>query len=175
MLFLNNKYRVLELLFDQPTKELNVRHISRLAKVSTTTVTNALKELQKRNIIKKRRAGNALFVSADRESNHFIRLKRLYNIQKIYDSGIVDYLVKEYEEPDAIVLFGSFSRGDDTEKSDIDITVVGSRKTANVERFERILGRKISIHELSLRQIEKEFFLNLANGFVLYGALYEGI
>ena len=72
-----------------------------------------------------------------------------------------------------MVLFGSFARGEDTEKSDIDIVVVGGAGSANAGLFEEALGRKISIHELKPRDVEKEFLFSLANGFVLHGALYE--
>lgn len=175
MLFKNNKYKVLELFFDMPGTEFNIRRIARLTKTSTTTVASALKELLKKEMVRKRKAGNAVFISANRESAQFIREKRLHNIEKIYNSGLVEYLVKEYSEPDAIILFGSFSRGEDTENSDIDIAVINGKGASKIGHFEDVLKRKISLHEINLRDLEKEFFLNLANGFVLYGAIYERV
>ena len=78
------------------------------------------------------------------EYKKFIRMKRIYNLNSLYLAGLVDFLVKEYNNPEAIICFGSYSKGEDFEKSDIDIAIInGKEKDIALEKFEKNLGRKI--------------------------------
>ena len=100
-----------------------------------------------------------------------MRNKRVYNLKKVYDSGIVDYILISYNHPKAIMLFGSYSRGEDTENSDIDIAVL-TRKNLGLDliKYEKILKKKVNVHEIDLDRMSSEFKSNLANGIVLEGS-----
>ena len=81
-------------------------------------------------------------VKANMENKGFTRMKRLSNLESIYTSGFVDYLLKELR-PLAIICFGSYSRGEDFEKSDLDIAIIkGLQKNLEVGKFEKKLGEK---------------------------------
>ncbi len=176
MLFKNNKEKVLEIFFHSPTTVFHLRELARKAGVSTTTVMSSVRLLEKQGLVKKNHKGRLCFVKADRESHRFVRLKQVHNLLKIYESGMVDFLSDFYETPDAIIIFGSFAKGEDTEKSDIDIAVVSSiKKQCDLSKYEKKLGKAISLHVVRLKELEKEFVLNLANGIVLEGSIYEGI
>jgi len=89
---------------------------------------------------------------------------------------LTDYLVKSFNFPETIVLFGSYARGEDTEKSDIDILVITQNKESLMElkELENKLNRKINIHILkSIKNSKEEFKNSIANGIVLYGHLEE--
>jgi len=102
----------------------------------------------------------------------FRALKRSYNLFSLYRSELVNELTEIYNKPEAIVLFGSYSKGEDTEESDIDIAVITERqKDVNLAVFERRLYRKIKVLEIQRPRIEKEFWNTLINGIVLYGYL----
>ena len=74
--------------------------------------------------------------------------------------------------PDAIVLFGSASRGEDIEGSDIDLFLVAKEREINLRKFEKKLKRKISLHfEDSVSKVPKELMNNIINGIVVYGYL----
>ncbi len=110
-------------------------------------------------------------MAANRENIDFVRYKRLYNLEKIYTSGIINYLSNVYNHPKNIILFGSFSRGDDVEGSDIDIAIITKKKLSlNLLKYEKILEKGINIHEIDLDGVSKEFKANLANGIVLEGS-----
>jgi len=71
-----------------------------------------------------------------------------------------------------VVLFGSASRGEDTENSDIDLFLQSGESDINVEKYENALNRKISIlFESDIRKLGKELLNNILNGHVLYGYL----
>jgi len=58
-------------------------------------------------------------------------------------------------------LFGSYSRGDDTEKSDIDIAIIGKEKRIDLEMYEKLLEKTIFLHFYdSLDKIDKNLIEN---------------
>ena len=171
MIAKNNVLAVLEVFFDNPTREFHARELSRKIGLSIFTILEAIKTLAKKDLIRVQKKGNLKIVSAS-HSIAFIRAKRVRNLEKIYDSCIVDYLIKAYDKPEAIVLFGSYGRGDDVENSDIDIGIITSgHKELTLEKFEKALSRKISVHEIELKKTSKEFHNNLINGIILDGAM----
>ena len=72
-----------------------------------------------------------------------------------------------------IILFGSYSRGEDTVNSDIDIAIIGRKeKDVNLKRFEKILERKITINFYSsFKSIHTHLKENIFNGIVLAGGV----
>lgn len=171
MLEKNNIKNLMEIIFDNPTKEFHIRELARKIGIAAPTVLLAVEVLKKYDFVSVYRKGNMKMVRAS-GSIAFIRAKRVRNIQRVYESGIIDYLNDLYEKPRAIVLFGSFSRGDDIEKSDIDIAVVTkSSKEPNLEAFRKKLGRNVSIHEIDINKVSKEFHNNIVNGIVMGGAI----
>ena len=76
---------------------------------------------------------------------------------------------------DAIVFFGSASRGEDSENSDFDIFVFGAKEVdIDFGRMEKNIHRKINIMfgvVKDLKKSSKEMLNNLINGFVLKGYL----
>jgi len=171
MLAKNNVLAVLDVFFDNPTKEFHARELSRKTGLSIFTILETIKTLAKNDLIRVKKKGNLKIVAAS-HSTAFIRAKRIRNLEKIYDSGVVDYLIKAYDKPEAIVMFGSYSRGDDIEKSDIDIGIItSSHKELNLEKFEKLLSRKIGVHEIDMKKISREFRNNLINGIILDGAM----
>ena len=164
---------VLDVFFDNPTKEVHARELSRNTGLSIFSVLEAIKKLSKEGLISVNKKGNMKIVKAS-NSSVFVRKKRVKNLEKIYDSDLIDYVSEMYNKPEAIILFGSYSRGDDIETSDIDIAIITKKHKDHkngLERFERILSRKISVHEIDIKKISKEFHNNLINGIVLEGAL----
>ena len=113
---------IMDILFDNPIKEYHAREFSRALGFSIFSVLEAIKVLSK-SMITVHKKGNMKIIKAS-HSVAFIRAKRVRNIEKLYDSGLVDYLSDAYETPEAVIVFGSYSRGDDVEKSDIDIAVI---------------------------------------------------
>jgi predicted nucleotidyltransferase len=99
-----------------------------------------------------------------------MQLKRVDNLKHLYESGIVNYLETECAGA-TIILFGSFSRGEDTIHSDIDIAVIGRKeKQLNLTNYEKQFERKININYYeSFQKIHKHLKENLANGIILVG------
>ncbi len=161
---------LLKLFFQNPTEEFAYREIERRTGISIATVSKYIRPLSKEGLVKTRKSANAIMVRSNQENTLFLKLKRAYNLEVIYSSGLVQHLIDTLR-PDAIILFGSFSKGEDNEKSDIDIAIIHGREIeTDLLRFEKVIGRKINTVKIkSLKYAEKEFINSLANGIVLDG------
>ena len=170
------KGKVVQFLCFNPTSSYTIRELSRRVKISPTWISKIVRELKKKQIVEIKEDANSLKVKSKRDVP-FIRLKQILNLNNIYSSGLVDRLVEVYHAPDAIILFGSYSRGEDIEDSDIDIAVLTGRKQIDESyaKQEKELKRKLSIKIISPKNITKEFTLSLANGVILYGYLEIGL
>lgn len=163
--------KVLEVFFESPSREFHLRELSRLLKLSMPTIISSTDKLAKERLIIKEKGKVVTKVTANRENIDFARLKRLRNLELIYNSNIIEFLSESYNQPKAIILFGSFSRGDDIEKSDIDIAVITNKRlNLDLTKYESIFKKAINLHEISLDKISKEFKANLLNGIVLEGS-----
>lgn len=171
MITKDNIYKVMKLFFDSPDKSFYIREISRITRLSPPGVIKIISKLKKEKLLKSEKTKTVENISAIRDGK-FMQLKRAYNMLSVEESGLTSLIREKYEEPEAIILFGSYSRGEDTSKSDIDIAIVTKKRLdIDLSRFERALKRKISVHEIQLKDSEKEFINSLANGIVIYGYL----
>lgn len=176
MLKKNNRKKILELFFDNPYPKgigFQLREISRLINLAPKSVKIYLKELEEEKLIlkKEHRIHKYPVYCANRNNDYFLFLKKSDNILKIKESGLLDFL-SDFCQPDVIILFGSFSKGEDVKESDIDIFLLCREIKLDLRKFEKKLNRKImpffckDFHKLS-----KELKNNIINGVILQGYL----
>ena len=153
-------------------QKLNNRQIAKLLKVSPTAVAKALPLLEKESLIKTSKIGEINLNSVELDLNQkTMQLKRTENLKLIYESGLSSFLDEKFPRI-TIILFGSFSRGDDNFKSDIDIAIIGLKETKmNLENFEKILEKKINLSFYNSFNIHKHLKENICNGIVLKGGI----
>jgi predicted nucleotidyltransferase len=96
----------------------------------------------------------------------------------VYESGILPEVHRTIPGAKSIILFGSYRKGDDTEKSDIDIAVevTGNepQKLVELGTIGQIGYRsnvKVNLFVFSRSKIDINLFSNIANGIVLEGFL----
>ncbi|MEK6887716.1 MAG: nucleotidyltransferase domain-containing protein [Candidatus Aenigmatarchaeota archaeon] len=166
--------KIEEMIFRTPEKWVHIREMARTIGISPNSVRKNIAPLKKKGIIQERKDANMIQYRANMENEQYKREKMLHNLRNIFDSEIVGFL-HDYYSPNAIVLFGSYSKGEDTSKSDIDIAVVtSSKKRPDLKKFEKKLSRKIELSLFTRKEVSKEFFNNVINGIVLRGFLkYE--
>ncbi len=166
----NVKQRVQEYFFLNPTAKLRVRQIERLVEVPLPSVIRYVKELEKEGILKRSEIAGITVYSADRTSKSFLLEKKLSNIRRLYSLGLIDLFNKEFNNP-AIVVFGSYAKGEDVENSDIDLYIEAQAKKMDFKELEKRLGRKIQVfmHKNIYKIGNKELANNIMNGIVLNG------
>jgi predicted nucleotidyltransferase len=164
-------FKVLNVFFDYPVKDFQLREISRMIKLAHKSVLIYLNQLLKSGLIKVNTKTLYKSYNANTENSLFQRYKKTINQMKIYESGLVDYLYEKLM-PSTIILFGGYAKGTDIKTSDIDIFVEAKEEKVDVAKFEEKLGRKIHlVFEKDMQDLSKELKNNLINGIVLSGNL----
>jgi len=162
---------IIELVFKKPEKWMHIRKIARKLKISPETIRKNLAKLKKKQVVEERREGNMLRFRANLENENYKREKTLHNLKSIFDSGIVNFLY-DYYHPKAIILFGSYARGEDISTSDVDIgIVIKNKKRPDLSKFEKKISRSIELSLFTKNEVSNEFFNNIINGIVLKGFL----
>lgn len=170
-----NLWNVATVFFERPEKDFELLEISRKIKLAHTSVKNHLGTLIKLNIVKKGTVGfgnkkNPCY-SANRANSVFIHYKKLYNYDLLQKSGIISF-IQEKCQPNTIVCFGSFAKGEDSVESDIDLFVESSEIELSLDKFERKLTRKIELHfKKNFKKYPPELKNNIMNGATLFGFL----
>ena len=164
-----NTYRILQLFFDQPTKLFQLRELSRLAKIGLPSVINHVKKLEKDGFIKKEKKSVYESYTANKDDDKYRLYKKNDIVLRLDESGFVKY-VTDSIMPNAVVLFGSASRGEDIETSDIDIFILSKEEKLDLKKFENTLKRKINVYfEPDIKNLSKELLNNIINGIKIYG------
>ena len=166
-----NEQKILDEFFENPTRKFHILELARITSLHPNTVLSSLNNLSKKDMIKQERKKYIKEVYANAENKEFIIQKKLFNLKQMYKSGIIEFLIKNYK-PEAISLIGSYSSGEDIEKSDIDIVVITKiKEDSNTSKYEKILKRKIHLITTDYKEMSNEFYINLINGILLYGYL----
>lgn len=163
------KQKIKDYFFLNPTVRLRKRQIEREAQVPFPSVVRYVNELLAERILREEVFGGVKVYSASRSDKYLIE-KRLWNIGQVYDSGLIDHLKDEYSDP-LIILFGSYSFGEDIDRSDIDIFVETSRKVVVPNSFSKKLRREVQVfREKNIKNIKNKLLINsILNGIVLSG------
>ena len=165
------KITIREHFFQNPTSKLRVRQIERELHLPLPSVIRYVKELVEEQILSRQSISNIVLYTANRSSKQFLLEKRSYNNRKLVESGLIEYMIRTLSNP-TIIVFGSFSKGEDTKNSDIDLFIETlSSASLNLKPFEKKLDRSIQIFKNSkIHKIKnKELANNIINGITLNG------
>lgn len=164
-------------LFTHPYQQFTLSELAKIGKVAKSTASRIVARLQKGGLVKLADLGIVWRIQADYENFNFIKEKILYNLGVIYRSGIVEYLTQNWH-PKAVLLFGSFRKGEDAPGSDVDIALEMSEdadlKVMRIDDFKELesqLDRKINVYFFNRNKIDINLFNNIANGILLSGFL----
>ena len=170
-----NKWKVLKLFFDQPLAEggFQLREISRKVKLALPSVKNYLSELAKEGLImqKNSRVQSYPVYSANRDDEHFKFYKKVDLLERIKETGLLKD-IHDLCNPHVVILFGSGSRGEDTEHSDLDIFIQAPEKKINLNKYKPLFHREINFFfEENFSKLNRELKNNILNGLILKGYL----
>ena len=162
---------VIEFLFKNPTTSFNGKELANKLKVSPTAIAKSVRNLAKLELVTLEKK-ILLSIQLNRDKEEIFDLKRISNLKSLYTSGLA-YSLDEKLPGAVILVFGSYSSGEDTEESDIDIAIIGTKeKPINISKFENKLQRKIQLHFFKkLDIIENDLKESIINGITLKGAI----
>lgn len=164
--------------FSFPTREMGLNDLSEALGISKTTAKGIVLQLMKEGFLKRETWGKLWRISCNLRHHYNYTRKISYNLALVYESKILDMVHEVIKNPRAIILFGSYRKGDDTENSDIDIAVEVLNdeeiKIIELAKFSEFGYRKdvlVNLHAFSRNKVGLNLFSNIANGIVLEGFL----
>jgi predicted nucleotidyltransferase len=175
ILFKTNSQKVIEYLIQKPGKEFLSKEIQVATKMSKAGANFALNDLAKANLVNRQQKGKTYLYTINDENPVVKQLKILRTIM-----NLMRLIKKLKQKSSKIILYGSSSRGEDTEDSDIDLFIV----TNLIEDIEKIVQRNKHYKKVQpiirkpLKYIEMEktdptFYQEIEKGIVLWEAKDE--
>ena len=160
----------LEVFFEDCYKEFGVREYAKIRKISPPAASNFLKACAKEDLLNMREDRRYLLFKANRESIEMRDLSRIYWHQRLKN---VKDKIKAECHPKAIILFGSLSKLEAKNESDIDIAIISAlNKAPNLKEEETKLKREIHVISFkSLSSVPEKLRHNLVNGYWIYGEI----
>jgi predicted nucleotidyltransferase/biotin operon repressor len=163
-----------------PNAELGLSDLAREVGMSKTTANKIVERLMKEGFLVRKVYGKTWSISCDKSHPYNIIRKVPFNLSGVleaYSGGMRKSILKVEPNPIAVVLFGSYSKGDDNDKSDIDIAVevIGDKnmtmELGSISEFGYRKNVAINLHIFSRKTVDPNLFANIVNGMVIEGFL----
>ena len=164
----------LKMFFEEPTKEFNVREVSRFLKIAPATASKELKCLAKKGLLKEKKERIYNFYSSNLDDELYKDMKVFYNIRKIKDSKLLEELNRFYLKP-TVVFFGSSAFGLDIKESDFDLLIISEKNQEfpELKKFEGKINRRIQLFLVKdIKDLKNPHLINnILNGIILQGGI----
>lgn len=139
-----------------PNRSFSVRGLAKEAGLSPGAAGTALEYMHKKGIVSLKAIGNTYQYKASLDSPLCRQWKILFNLDKITDSKVVEELVKRVPAIQSVLLYGSFAKGTNDEKSDIDLLVIVQHPIKTDLGFVNRLKKEANLSVLSLNEWRKK-------------------
>jgi len=173
--------KVLNWFFSFPDIETGLNDLSAELKISKTTAKKIIEVLEKESFLIKKVYGKTWRITCNKSHIYNFTRKVAFNLSMVleaYAGGLREHIRSVVGNAKAVILFGSYRKGDDTEKSDVDIAVeIAGNEDIKIIRLGVIplFGFRpdvpVNLHVFSRDKIDTNLFSNMANGIVLEGFL----
>lgn len=170
--------KIINWFFAYPAIEMSLNDLVQELKISKTTANRVISALIIEGFLNKQVIGNVWRISCNLNHPYNFTRKIGANLILVCESGILEEIRKIIPNTKAVILFGSYRKGDDNEKSDIDIAVeVANNQDIQIIELGIIpkLGYRknvqVNLHVFSRNKIDSNLFANIANGIILDGFL----
>lgn len=180
---LNEAYhKVMQWFFSYPTISISLSDLAKELKISKKTATLIVNQFVNEKFLVKEEIGRAWRIVCNQKHQYNFTRKISYNLmliyQLLYENDLIHEIYKLAGQPRAIILFGSYRKGDDIDKSDIDFAaeVLDNKGIRIIElgvlpQFGYRKNVNVNLHIFSRNKIDINLFNNIANGIVLEGFL----
>ena len=167
---------VFELFIKNPYERYYLREASRILDISPMTVKRALDIFVHERLLVREKFKNQILYRANINSAAFKHLKIAYNLAWLEEKGIVDFLRENITGLSSLILYGSLAKGENDEKSDIDLLAISlSSKKRDIGLME-LLGKETSLTLFTPAEWKeqakknKAFYMDvITEGIVLFG------
>ncbi len=164
--------------FEEPHNHFLLRELAKKIQKNPMTIRNHVRLLLKEGyLLLNKKTKPYQTYRANVDSPAYRNLKWFYNLEKIRISGLLEFLQKRFDYP-VVILFGSYAKATDDEKSDLDLCVITPIQTEHpYSKFEKVIKRPINIRFYTpkqwkeLRMQHPDLVNSICNGIVLSGQI----
>ena len=164
--------------FDYPDSEMSLNDLSIKLGISKTTARKTVLQLESEGFLARKELGKTWRISCNHSHPYNSTIKISTHLDMIYRTELINEIHRMLPNARAVMLFGSYRKGDDNETSDIDLAAeIISDKGLFIQEIGVIprLGYrknvKVNLHIFSRKKVDPNLFANIANGIVLSGFL----
>ena len=157
---------MLKFISDKPYSKLYLRQIARELEISSSATKKAIDQLENLNLIRTEKYGNLRIITGNMEEILFKQYKILENISFLKD------LVEKLKPTINITLYGSYSKGENDETSDIDLLIITNNKKIKITDYKntQLQLKLFTPKEWSeLKKTNKAYTQEIINGITIYG------
>ncbi len=151
------RIKILELFLFYSERNFYLREIARLTNKNTNAIRVELNNLVELNILVRQKKGKLIFYEINRASPLYGPLKTIFMRTESLGRHLKEAL--KNKKVKYALIYGSFATGKETEKSDIDLLIIGPIKQADivdvVSDFERKMLREINYVIWTEKELEK--------------------
>lgn len=156
-----------------PNKAFSVRGLAKEMEISVGSAKAALDFMGESRIVKNSAIGRSYQYKADLESVFCRQWKVVFNLEELRNSGVME--IKK-EGVHSMLLYGSFAKGTNDEKSDVDILAVVHKMPKEKQAQKWKIGLEVNVSWITLDDWKKKakedkvFYENVIyDSIVLYG------
>jgi len=164
------------LFFEDTLKRWHFEDVVNASNMSRERVNHYLRELLRQGFISRvKPRGRMPYYTANRGSEKFRAEKRFYGLNMLQNSGMFDQ-INSLKSIETAILFGSFSRGDFSRSSDIDLFIYGNAEQFDKAKFELKIRREIQVFSYDnvaemKRELDPKLIPNIFKGFNIKGSI----
>ncbi len=165
------------ILENSPLKHWHFEEMVKEAKVTRAVANKWIRKYVKEGLLKRvKEHGRFPYFSAGSNNPAYFAKKRVFALNQIYDSGLMQHLLS-LEKAKAIIIFGSMAKGDWYKESDIDIFIYGNSNGLEKHKFELRLKRNLELHifktKKEIDEVKTGLIKNIINGLVIKGSIQD--
>jgi len=144
--------------FLNPERELYVREIARITGEDYKNVSIELRNLEEIGLLCSRKEGNLKYFGLNKEFLIYEELKSIF-LKTRGAVGVIKDIFSKQKNIDYAFIYGSFASGEESEKSDIDLMVIGEIPLETLLKLmrepENLLSRVVNPSLYNLSEIKK--------------------
>ena len=164
---------MLELFFENPTREWHFEEVLKEAKITRSKADGWLKKFAKEGLVKRIKEKSRMpYYVSNYESSSYKNRKKLFALNRFYESGFLNHL-SSLQKAKTVILFGSFARSDWYKESDIDIFIYGNPEGLKLAEYEIKLHKDIQLFVCNTKKELTRFGAGLIRN-IIKGNLIKG-
>ncbi|MFH0955589.1 MAG: nucleotidyltransferase domain-containing protein [Candidatus Micrarchaeota archaeon] len=148
----------IHIITDSPNTSFSVRGLAAKTGLSPGAARTSLDYMKEKGIVSLKIAGNTYQYKANLESALCRHWKILFNLDKLADSKITNEITQKIPNVQSVLLYGSWSRGTNDEKSDIDLLVITNASVKTDLGFINKLKKEANVSIFSFSDWKKKAF-----------------